>query len=359
VRDKSRGDIGDIKALLQGRIRDLLATLVPDGALHHGYWFGRNPARSDNKPGSFWIICERPGKTPGAWRDEATGDKGDVIDLIAYVRNEDRAGALKWARAWLNYEDLPPAQVAAVRQRNDRQRQERERIAEKQLEENRRRAMAVYLESKKGDFATSIAARYLATRGIDLAKLDRMPGALGSLARGKHTETNSFWPVMCAGMTGSDGKIWAVHRTFLQLDGSGKAPVTPVRKIWPSFAGAAIHLWRGETNMRPKEAAKHGLLDTLVICEGVEDGLSIAMARPDLRIWAAGALGNVANVVLPDCSCTVIVAADNDWGKPQAEKQLDAALQAIARTGRKVFVARSPVGKDFNDCLMAQTGVAA
>jgi hypothetical protein len=352
------GDISNIKALLQGRIFDLLPALVPDGRMHHGYWFGRNPTRADARPGSFWVIAARPGKTPGAWRDEATGDKGDVLDLIAYCQSTDRAGALKWARAWLNYEDLPKQQVMAARERYERQKLERERIEQKQLEENRRRAMAVWLESKKGDFSRSVAAMYLAQRGIHLSRLPRMPGALGCLSRGKHTETGTFWSVMCAALTGPDGKVWAVHRTFLKPDGSGKAEVTPVRKIWPSFAGAAIHLWRGETGLPPKEAAKQGLVDTLLICEGVEDGLSVAMARPDLRIWAAGALGNVGNVLLPDCSATVIVAADNDWGKPQAERQLNAALETIARTGRKVLVARSPVGKDFNDCLTDQ-GVAA
>jgi hypothetical protein len=121
--------------------------------------------------------------------------------------------------------------------------------------------------------------------------------------------------------------------------------------MWPSYAGGAIRLARGETGMTPGEAAKHGLLDTLCLCEGVEDGLSIALACPELRVWATCALGNLGQIRLPECCAEVIVAADNDWGKPQAMRQLEAAIVALRAQGRPVRVARSAIGKDANDAL--------
>lgn len=354
---RRESDIAEVKPLLQSRVHDLVRDLAPEGKLAHGYWMARNPARDDRHAGSFWVMVARPGKAPGAWRDEATGDKGDIIDLIAYTRGLNRGEALKWARAWLNFEAVPPAERRQAREDQAKARIERERKAADLLAADRKRAFGVYIEAKKAKLVGSVVERYLATRGIDLARLPKLPGALGIIPRAKHVETNSFWPVMVAAMTGPDQTVWAVHRTFLLQDGSGKAPVTPARKIWPSFSGAVIKLARGETGMPDAEAAKHGLLDTLVICEGVEDGLSIALARPDLRVWAAGSLGNVAHVRLPDCCERVIVAADNDWGKPQAMQQLDKALAALHAQGRPVRVARSPIGKDFNDAL--QQGAAA
>jgi hypothetical protein len=57
---------------------------------------------------------------------------------------------------------------------------------------------------------------------------------------------------------------------------------------------------------------------------------------------------------LPECAGEVIVCADNDWGKPQAQRSLDQALAALARQGRrKIKLAKSPIGKDVNDALMA------
>ncbi|MGL4397624.1 MAG: DUF7146 domain-containing protein [Hyphomicrobium sp.] len=348
-------DMQTVKALLQTRIQELVRQVAPDGRLQYGYWVARNPSRDDRKPGSFYIFVDRAGKTPGAWRDEASGDKGDIIDLICMTQRIDRGEALRWAKAWLNYEKLPQAAVASAVAHQKKIEAERDQREAAVLAENQKRAFGLFVASKNDgkkpkDFLKTIAHQYLLSRGIDVSLLARVPGCLGSIPRHRHSETNTFWPVMVAGFQ-DDRSIKAVHRTFLLPDGSGKADVTPVRKIWPSYRGLAIRLWRGETKMAPDEAAKHGLLDTLALVEGVEDGLSVALARPDLRVWAAGSLGNLEHIQLPACCAEVIVCADNDWGKPQAERSLNRGLEALARQGRKVRVARSPIGKDMNDAL--------
>lgn len=353
------GSIADVKVLLQARVGDLVRHCAPEGSLQSGYWIAKNPTRADTHAGSFWIICARPGKTPGAWKDEATGEKGDVLDLIAYTQRLDRTGALRWAKDWLGYKHMDPTQIVRARAASNASRADAERIAAAQLAENQARAAKLFRKSKLIKFRGSIADRYLASRGIDLGQLSRVPGALGYLDVMKHTETGTLWPVMVAQLADANGQTRAIHRTFLAADGSGKAPVTPVRKIWPSFKGLAVRLWRGETDLAVDDAVRQGLVDTLCLVEGIEDGLSVALARPDLRIWAAGSLGNLAHVPIPPCAGEIIVCADNDWGKPEAERLLKEALAALARSGRRVSVARSPVGKDFNDCLRASQEAAA
>lgn len=353
------GSIADVKVLLQARVHDLVRHCAPEGRLQNGYWFAKNPTRADTHAGSFWIIVARPGKSPGAWRDEATGEKGDILDLIAYTQRLDRALALRWAKDWLGYKQMDPTAIVRARSAAQANAAEGERIHAAQLADNQDRAATLFRRAKTTKFRGSIADRYLASRGIDLGQLSRVPGALGVIDRMRHAETDTHWPVMVAQMADANGHTKAIHRTFLAVDGSGKAPVTPVRKIWPSFKGLAIRLWRGETDLSVDDAVRQGLLDTLCLVEGVEDGLSVALARPDLRIWAAGSLGNLAHVPIPACSDRIIVCADNDWGKPQAEAQLKQALAALARSGRRISVARSPIGKDFNDALRAQQGAAA
>lgn len=345
------GGIADVKALLTARVDALVAHCAPGGRRENGYWIARNPTRDDRHAGSFWVILQRPGMTPGAWRDEATGERGDVIDLICYTQRLDRKGALAWAKDWLNYKALPATAIAQARKTQEETNRRADEIAARKLAENQASAGRLYRQSKLAPFRGSTADLYLASRGIDLGLLSRVPGSLGALPRMRHTETDTMWPVMVAGMQAPDGRMLAVHRTFLAIDGSGKAPVEPARKIWPSFKGLAIRLWRGASDMAIMDALKHGVVDTLALVEGVEDGLSVALARPDLRIWAAGSLGNLREIEIPPNCSTVVVCADNDWGKPQAEKQLGEALRAIARQGVTVKVARSPIGKDMNDCL--------
>jgi hypothetical protein len=351
--DQRRNDLPEIKQLLIANVAALAAKLCPGGHRSGKYWMGSSMVHTD-KPNTFWI--EITGR-PGAWCDPVADKKGDILDLIAYRacgadRFRDRASdVLMFARDFLGHDKMKPEERQRMAQSAQREvaMGDAARVAE--LEKNRRRALAVWLDSKKHPFIDSLADTYLRERAIDVRRLTRMPSALGFLPAAFHSDSNSSWPCMVAGMSDDAGNIVAIHRTFLDRDGQSKAPVEPQRKIWPAFKGCAMRMWRGETKLSPAEAAKHGLLDTMVLCEGVEDALSIALGAPQFRVWAVGALGNLQAIKLPACSRDVIVWADNDWSKRQAASQLDKGVEALAAQGAKVSVARAHVGKDANDLL--------
>ena len=342
-------DKDDLKARLIAAIDALAAHLVPDGRRSSHYWIGRCPWRADRHGGSFWVNLG--GQVPGSFKDAATGESGDVLDLVQKTLGLDFVGAMAWSRGWLGLDGMSAAErdakLAAARAKAAALQAKAKESEPGKI----KRAKAVYLESRKRDFLGSPADKYLRWRGIAVSELPRMPGVLGWLPDHPHTETGTRWPVMVAGMTAASGEIVAIHRTFLRPDGSGKAPVEPVKKMWPSMSGAAIRLWRGGSGLSVGEAAKCGLRETLVMTEGIEDALSAVVSNAELRTWAAGSLGNLAKVELPECVDDVIVCADNDWGKPQAARQFEAALAALVAQGRTVRVARSPVGKDVNSAL--------
>lgn len=344
----------EIKALLQASIESLARTLAPAGHRNGKWWVACNPTRDDVKP-SFGIGLTG---VPGAWVDFATGDKGDVFDLIAYVNGlppmkADVKPTLDWARSFLGINGAAPAVVASRIKTAKADAEKRAREAAERSVKNARRAKAFYLDAKKAQFDLTPAALYLAGRGLDVRQLSRMPGCLGYLPEMWHSETNTKWPVMIAGFSNDAGETIAVHRTYLRPDGSGKAPVSPQRKIWPSYEGAAIRLWRGESGLSIEAAAKQGLRETLVLVEGVEDGLSVALSDPQYRVWCAGSLSNIANIRIPECVDEVIVCADNDWGKKQAQALLNRGVEAIISQSKAVRVARSNRGKDMNDALVA------
>lgn len=95
---------------------------------------------------------------------------------------------------------------------------------------------------------------------------------------------------MLMAMQDRNGVFRALHRTWLQPDGSAKAPVTPSKMMAGPAWGAAVWLspWYGT-------AAEHAYAG-----EGGETMLSVQMAlcdgeeRRELGFYAVGSLGNLA-----------------------------------------------------------------
>jgi hypothetical protein len=156
---------------------------------------------------------------------------------------------------------------------------------------------------------------------------------------------------MVAAVTNGAGEMTAVHRTWLAKDVAGqwkKAPLQAPKASLGRISGGTIRLWRG-ASARPLADAPEG--ETVVIGEGIETCLSIAVSCPERRVLCGVSLGNLGRIDLPAAITTVIIAADNDAPGGPAEAALNAALRRLASTGRQVRIARSPVGSDFNDCL--------
>ncbi len=132
---------------------------------------------------------------------------------------------------------------------------------------------------------------------------------------------------------GTDGTPIAVHRTFLARDGSGKAPVNPVKMMLGPCRGGAVRL--------PAPG------DVLMIAEGIETALS-AMQAARLPAWAALSTSGLCALDLPSDALDVILLADGD---DAGEAAAGAAAARWYREGRRVRIARPPRGCDFNDLL--------
>jgi Toprim domain len=176
------------------------------------------------------------------------------------------------------------------------------------------------------------AERYLRRRGITLP----MPPSLRFHSGLKHP-SGCAYPCMVAAVSAPDGMICAVHRTFLTWDGTGKAPVDPVKMTLGPIGKNAIRL----SPVAPK----------LIIAEGIETALSVMQAS-GIGAWAAISAVGLRTIELPSEVRHITVAADGD------EVGAAAAFQAATRfrkEGREAEIAQAPKGKDFNDLLMAST----
>ena len=357
-------DIDDIKRAANARMFELLPALgITERPGASGYISMCNPMRKDRHPSL--TIWTRGGFL--TFKDHAGGAQGDVIDLVAYLKGwADLAGkGRKEARRYL-LEFTGLARVAPEQLERDRasSRKKQAEIEKKASEDQARaegRAMALWLKARPDLLGTATDIYLRDARGIDLRALpkgprggDRKPGVLRHIDRHAHAESGRSFPCMIAGCVDFAlpiPRIRAVHRTWLEIDGSDKAPIEPARKVWPGFAGLVIPIWNGDGDLSVRQAREVGLQQTLVLTEGVEDGLSAALAAPEHRVWAVIALGNLGNVPVPACCDSIIVHRQNDWEKPQAVEQFERAKAALEATGRPVAEVRAFKGKDLNDTL--------
>lgn len=312
----------------------------------------------------------------GKWNDWKAGRYGDALGLVAYALGfEDPKAkdgvrqAIAWAKRFYGLEDqaFDPAAWAERRAKAEARAKDAEAKHRRELTEKRRTAQGIWLHAAPL-CAGDVGWAYLEARGIDLAQLARLPRAIRVSDRQEWRDDEGavrhVGPAIMSAMTTHDGKFGSLHRIWIDPARPGeKADLSHVegraapRKMWPASEGCAIRLWRGESGLSEGDAKKAGLIEDMVVCEGVEDGLSIALMTPHLRIAAVGSLGGLLSFVPPKHVRCVTVAADNDWDNPAAQATLSRALDRLATEfGKLVRVSRSPVGKDFNDLLRNPEG---
>lgn len=191
--------------------------------------------------------------------------------------------------------------------------------------------------------------------------------------RGATKAADQFCPVMVAAAQAVSGRITGIHRTYLAPDGRGKAAVEQPKRMLGDLWGSAIRL---------SPAGRR-----LGVGEGIETGLAVRRAVPDLPVWVAGSLGNIAGtgdgaaprrrhparpegwlptvipdldrpgLALPDGVEELLILADADSDRPTCEALVERAARryAHARHGRvRVRVAWPAPGMDFNDLLMGE-----
>ena len=144
----------------------------------------------------------------------------------------------------------------------------------------------------------------------------------------------------------------AVHVTFLHPSLPAKAPVGPketAKLMFGAAKGSMIRISHGPEG-EPPETARQA--HPLILCEGIEDGLSLAMACPEARVWAAGSLSAMMSApVNMSCISHIIVSKDNDWANETALKQFDDVFETLSSFGKPIATIASHIGKDFNDLI--------
>ena len=143
-------------------------------------------------------------------------------------------------------------------------------------------------------------------------------------------------PALVAAVSGADGAICGVHRTWLDPVRPAKASVARPRKALGRVHGLAVRFGRPAAG-------------TLLVGEGIETVLSIVTALPDTVAAAALSAGSLGAFAPPAGTARLVIARDNDPDGEQAAERL-ARRCASARVAPVVI---APECGDFNDDLVA------
>jgi hypothetical protein len=281
---------------------------LPNGRRHGHYWHCGNVQGDPGK--SLYVLLS--GARAGKWADGATGEYGDLLDLIALNRGLDLRVALDEARKFLS---LP----IALEKRH-------EAPVPSGSPDAARRLFAAS-QPVRG----TLAEAYLRSRGIilphDIAALRFHPRCYYRAPSGRQS-----WPALIAAVTDLDGAITGVHRTWLDPTG-GKAQVDCPRRAMGCLLGNGVRFGVAR--------------DVLTAAEGIETALALATAMPDMPVIAALSAAHLTALILPPLLQRLYVARDNDEAGRLAMERLRENVQGIVTVHALV-----PKAEDFNADLL-------
>ncbi len=209
-----------------------------------------------------------------------------------------------------------------------------QRDAEQRRDAAKRAAQAQRLWLGAQPVGGTVAGRYLRGRGITCP----LPDTLRHAPACWHPTAMRF-PALVALVEGCES--FAVHRTYLRHDGSGKADANPAKAMLGAVQGGAVQITEAP--------------GPLVVAEGIETALSLAsgLRRAPATIWAALSTSGMRGLRLPARPHRLTIAPDGDTAGQAAAQALATRAHAL---GWQVSLLPAPDGRDWNDVL---TGKAA
>lgn len=332
----------------------------------HGAFYVPSPGSSSTPD---QMVIWRTGARRGGWADFVAGEKGDVIDLVAYakfggVTKESRIEAVGWLEDRFGIRAMAPDARAKMEEDGRRRREQSAAREADRLNDARERSRKAFFAASPVLLGTPVES-YLRHRGIDLNAVPNLSAAFRYRAdaewwmgaerdgEGRKIAAGPKFPALVSAMTSADGKICALHYTFIATDGRGKAPVSKAKLMWPEVAGLEVCVTLGPSGLSCADAAAKAIAGVLGRTEGIEDAFSAGISNPALRMHAAGSLPGLLTVPDQACASAFLVFRDNDWGKPQAAKLFRQAVARMRNFGKPVESVSMPAdwGKDVNDAI--------
>lgn len=295
---------------------------LPAGRREGRYWMVGDVAGTPGR--SLYVRLFETGRgAVGNWVDAATGEHGDLVDLIRLNQRHGRlAETIEEAERFLSLP--PPADDQRGRSPGPPVRAGSSTAARR-----------LFAASKP--IIGTLAATYLQSRGIlhfaNLPALRYHPHCYYRANDDDVPGTPGAFPALIASVTDDNGVQTGTHRTWIDPLGRMKAAVASPRRAMGNILGAAIRFGQAQ--------------DVMAAGEGIETMLSVREALPTFPFAAATSSSHLAAIVFPPDLRRLYVARDRDAAGDAAYGILTERAQA---TGIELLPLM-PVLGDFNDDL--------
>lgn len=313
----------DISRRLGENAEAVCRRYLSNGRREGHYWMVGDVRNTPGRSLYVRLCANGDGGAPGKWTDAASGDHGDLLDIIA--ASCGHAGfreTLEEARRFLS---LPPPPEGP--------RNPAPTKAPSGSPESARRLWAA-----TKPLSGSLGEVYLAGRSIlDVCPNDPLrfhPHCFYRPSSDDAPGGRPAWPAMIGAITDLDGAIMGVHRTWLDPVTGLKAPVAYPRRAMGHLLGHGIRFGAAETVMAAGE--------------GIETILSLRQILPSLPMIAGLSAAHLAAICFPTLLKRLYVARDDDAAGSAALAQLTARAGAHAVE----IIALEPRRGDFNTDLV-------
>ena len=294
---------------------------LSNGRREGRYWLVGDIA---NTPGrSLFVRLKGPESGKGAagkWTDAATGDHGDLLDVI-----RESCGLVDFG----DVADEARRFLAMPRPEPEPDHEARLSSAPVGSPESARRLFAM-----SQTISGTVVEAYLRKRGITglhgTGSLRFHPCCYYRPDRHSPTET---WPAMIAAVTDLDGRITGAHRTWLDGSGRDKAPIDTPRRAMGHLLGNAVRF-----------DVAH---DVMAAGEGIETMLSLRCVMPTMPMVAALSAAHLAAILFPATLRRLYIARDDD---PAGDSAMATLIDRSSEAGIEAITLSPRLG-DFNEDL--------
>ncbi len=281
-----------VAAALAQRAEEVCQRYLPHGRRQGRYWVAGDIDGARGR--SLFVRLHGPG-VPGKWTDAAVGSHGDLLDLIRHRTSAPTLrAALAEARAFLALPASP-----AVGDAGDYDPAE----AARRLWRGCRPVDGTHAEA------------YLRARGLARCRFPAL--RFHPELRYREGPAVRRLPALVAAVTGNDGAVRGVQRTWLDPRWPAKADIPSPRKALGRIHGLAVRFGLPAHSVAP-----------LLVGEGIETVLSLVTAVPEITAAAALSAGSLSSFSVPPGCSGLVIARDND---PEGER---AAQRLARRCGR-------------------------
>ena len=296
----------------------------------------RHYLSNGRREGSYWLVGDvrnTPGRSlfvqlkgpefgkgaAGKWTDAATGDHGDLLDVIRECRGlVDFHDVADEARRFLAMPRPEPEDYGRLLS-----------SAPMGSPESARRLFAM-----SQTMSGTVVEAYLRNRGITALH------GTGSLRfhprcyyRPDWQSPTETWPAMIAAVTDLDGKITGAHRTWLDGSGRDKAPIDTPRRAMGHLLGNAVRFGAAQ--------------DVMAAGEGIETMLSLRCVMPTMPMVAALSAAHLAAILFPAKLRRLYIARDDD---PAGDRAMASLIDRSSEAGIEAITLSPRLG-DFNEDL--------